>query len=169
MWLWPIGLLSCIYYIGIFYNTKLYAEMMLQLYYISVSVYGWVHWLKKIKTEEAKEIELPVTKIKSKQMGMYSIVLLFIYIALYGALQKFTDSPTPGWDAFVTAGSLVATWLLARKILENWLLWIFFDGIAIGIYIYKDLLITAILFVIYTTMAVIGYWNWRKDIIKVQV
>jgi nicotinamide mononucleotide transporter len=98
-------------------------------------------------------------------IGLISVVIFAIYSYI---LIHFTDSPLPKADSFTTALSIVATWMLARKILENWLLWIVVDAASAGMYFYKELYPTAILFVVYTVMAVIGYWQWRKTMNETQ-
>jgi nicotinamide mononucleotide transporter len=79
-------------------------------------------------------------------------------------LINFTDSEIPYWDAFTTAGSFVATWMLARKIIEHWLIWIIVDSVSLGLYIYKGLYATVILFAVYTLLAVMGYIEWKKEL-----
>jgi nicotinamide mononucleotide transporter len=91
---------------------------------------------------------------------------LLLTIALSFILIYFTDSPLPVWDAFTTAGSIVATWMLANKILENWLFWIIIDLISMGLYIYKGLYPTVVLFFVYSVMAVFGYIQWKESLTK---
>lgn len=136
--------------------------MGLQVYYIGVSIYGWYFWVFGNKqTAGAKEV--PVTQVNSKGILHYSLIFLALYISIYLILRYFTDSPIPGWDSLATAMSLVATWMLAKKILENWIVWIVADAICIGISLYKDLYFTSALFVVYTIMAYVGYLNWKKS------
>lgn len=162
LWLWPVGLLASGFYILVFYFSKLYAEMGLQVYYIGVSIYGWYFWIYGNKASgETKEI--PVTHVNSKGIFIYSAIFLSLYITIYLILRYFTDSPIPGWDSLATALSLVATWMLAKKILENWIVWIVADAMCIGISLYKDLYFTSALFVVYTIMAYVGYLNWKKS------
>jgi nicotinamide mononucleotide transporter len=85
-------------------------------------------------------------------------------LLIWYILKEFTDSPVPMADALATALSIVATWMLARKILEHWLLWIFVDAFSVGLFLYKQLYPTVVLFVIYTVMACIGYIEWKRDL-----
>jgi nicotinamide mononucleotide transporter len=87
---------------------------------------------------------------------------LVIFILIWFVLEYYTDSTIPIPDALATAMSIVATWMLARKILEHWLVWIFVDTFSIGLFWYKDLMPTVFLFVIYGTMAIVGYTEWKK-------
>ncbi len=161
--LWVFGFLCSLLYVIVFFQAKFYADMSLQFYYLAVSVYGWFSWKGK---SENSEPTLAISKTNLKS----GIVLLFIAVAIYFlyfyVLSKFTDSPLPRADSFTTALSIVATWMLARKKLEHWLLWIIVDSVSAGLYIYKGLYITSILFGIYTIMAVVGYYQWRKSYLK---
>lgn len=136
--------------------------MGLQVYYIIVSLYGWYYWVKGKKKED--EIEIPVTRINLRNAGYYTLIFAALYSTMFFILYRFTDSPIPGLDSLATALSLVATWMLAKKILENWLLWIIADALCIGISYYKDLYFTSVLFGIYTIMAFVGYYRWKKDL-----
>jgi nicotinamide mononucleotide transporter len=94
------------------------------------------------------------------------IILIFIllFAVISNVLKKFTDSPIPYWDAFTSSLSIVATWMLARKKFEHWFLWIVIDTISIGLYLYRELYPTTLLFIAYAVMAVVGYFEWRKDL-----
>ena len=92
------------------------------------------------------------------------IATLFLTIISGYILTNFTESTLPWWDAFTTSASIVAMWMLARKILENWLFWVVIDLVSMGMYIYKGLFPTVVLFFVYSTVAIVGYFEWRKDI-----
>ena len=157
--LWIFGFLSSALYIVVFFQTKFYADMSLQFYYLVISVYGWFNW-KYGKPNTGQE--LPATKITKRlilQLGASSIL---IYVIYYLVLAKFTDSTIPKADSLVGMLSVIGTWMLARKLIENWLVWIVADGIATGLFFYKGLYPTAVLFIIYTIMAIVGYWQWKK-------
>jgi nicotinamide mononucleotide transporter len=136
--------------------------MGLQVYYIGVSVYGWYYWMFGNKQTVGPK-EVPVSRVNSKGILNYSGIFLALFITIYIILLYFTDSTIPGWDALATALSLVATWMLAKKILENWIVWIVADALCIGISLYKVLYFTSALFVVYTIMAYVGYQNWKKS------
>jgi nicotinamide mononucleotide transporter len=159
--LWFFGFLSSAFYIVVFFNTKFYADMSLQFYYLIISIYGWFHW-KYGKPDS--EHELTATKISHRlilQLTLSSFIIYFIY---YIILAKFTDSTIPKADSLVGMFSVIGTWMLARKLVENWLVWIVADGIAAGLFYYKGLYLTSALFIIYTIMAVIGYQQWKKQL-----
>jgi len=161
IWLWPLGLLTSATYVFVFFSSKFYADMGLQVYYVLISIYGWYWWLKG--GQKFRDNILPVTHIKKKTAIILSSVFLTVFLILWYVLVRFTDSPVPLGDAFTTAVSIIATWMLARKIIEHWVLWLIADVVSIGLYIYKGLFPTVILFVFYTVMAVIGYREWRRS------
>ena len=167
IWLWPLGLVTSVLYIFVFFKASFYADMSLQFYYVFISIYGWIHWLKDARGNEAgngKEL-----KVKSIGVNYYAILIVITFILTFAIgifLSRFTDSPLPYWDAFTTSGSIVATWMLARKILDNWIFWIVVDFTAMGTYIYKGLYPTVILFFVYTLLAFIGYRQWKKEMLK---
>jgi len=161
--LWIFGFLSSALYIVVFFQTKFYADMSLQFYYLVISIYGWFNW-KYGKPDSGNE--LPATKTTRRlavQLSISSIVIYFIY---YLILAKYTDSTIPKADSLVGMLSVIGTWMLARKLIENWLVWIVADGIATGLFFYKGLYLTSALFIIYTIMAVVGYLQWKKSIDK---
>ncbi len=157
--LWLFGLLSALMYIYIFFESKFYADMTLQFYYVGVSIYGWISW-KSRKTKSG--MDLPVKWITHKQFIGLSLFSILVFLAYYFVLAVYTDSPVPIGDSVTTSLSITATWMLARKILEHWLLWVFIDAFSAYMYIEKGLHFTAILFVIYTFMAVLGYFQWKR-------
>ena len=159
--LWVFGFLSSALYIIVFYRTKFYADMSLQFYYLIISVYGWINW-KKGKQDSGKEI--PTTRTSKRLFIQLGIASILVYAVYYIVLARFTDSTIPKADSLVGMLSVIGTWMLARKLIENWLVWIVADGIATGLFFYKELYLTAFLFIIYTAMAVVGYLQWKKTI-----
>jgi nicotinamide mononucleotide transporter PnuC len=157
--LWFFGIVSSLFYIVVFYQTKFYADMSLQFYYVFISIYGWINWEK---AKEQTGMELPVRNVSRRLWANLSIATLVIYYIYYLILSRYTDSTIPKADSLVGALSIIGTWLLARKYIENWLVWIIVDGFCVGLYVYKGLFPTAVLFVVYTVLSVDGYWQWRK-------
>ena len=157
---WPTGLLTSALYVYVFFQSKLYADMGLQMYYVLISVYGWYFWLKG-GSNNGKQ-EAPVVRAPKKLYAILALASVVIYVAIYLILSNFTDSPVPHMDSLTTSLSIIATWMLARKMIEHWLIWIFVDAFSIGLYIYKDLWSTTVLFAVYTVMAYIGYRQWIK-------
>lgn len=158
---WPIGLLTSVLYVWVFFVSKLYADMGLQMYYVAISIYGWYEWLFGNKTNHSEPIQ--VSRITLKLSIVLSVISFFLFLLIWFILKNYTDSPVPLADSLATALSIVATWMLARKILEHWLVWIFVDAFSVGLFWYKDLLPTVVLFVVYTVMAYIGYREWKQE------
>ncbi len=159
---WPTGLLTSALYVIVFFQSKFYADMGLQVYYVVISVYGWYYWLKGGKNKD--ENRVLVKSVSSKLRIKLTISTVIIYFTILFILIRFTDSDVPFMDSMTTALSIIATWMLARKYIEHWLIWIFVDLFSSGLYVYKNLWPTAVLFIIYTTMAVFGYYQWKEDI-----
>ena len=163
--LWIFGFLCSALYVVVFFNSKFYADMSLQLYYLGVSVYGWISW-KSGKLHTGKE--LPIKRANIRQtifLSAFTIAIFFIY---YFVLAQHTDSPLPVADSLTTAISITTTWMLAKKLIEHWILWVIVDAVSAGLYFYKELYPTAILFIIYTIMAVAGYVEWKKETEKIR-
>ena len=160
IWLWPLGILTSVLYIYVFYTTRFYADMSLQVYYFFISFYGWYNWLFGKKGDSKISVQYAGRRLLLILLVLTSILTLIIAFIL----KRFTDSPLPWWDAFTTAASIPATWMLAGKIIENWLFWIVIDAVSAGLYLYKGMYPTVFLFIVYTTLAFAGYLNWRKDL-----
>ncbi|MDB5016259.1 MAG: nicotinamide mononucleotide transporter [Mucilaginibacter sp.] len=158
IWNWPIAIISVAIYIFIFFDTRLYADMGLQVYFLIMNVYGWYYWSKKPASEE----KTPVMRVTQKEM-IFSAIAVVVFTFILGSVLKYTAASYPFIDSFCTACSLVAQVFLARKVLENWLIWIFVDIIYVGVYIFKGLDLTAIMYAIYVGIALLGYIDWKKD------
>ena len=163
LWLWPVGLITSAVYIIVFFKSGFYADMALQGYYVVISIYGWWHWISG-RTNNSDKHKLPITRLKKQLAIILSAVTLALWFAMWLILSKFTDSQVPIGDSFTTALSIVATWMLARKILEQWWVWGVVNAISLSLYLYKGLYPTAVLFVFYTAMVVVGYIEWKKNL-----
>ena len=161
-WYWLTSILMVLLYIYVFYNAKFYADMSFQFYYLAVSIYGWYLWLTK-RGDSNSDTRYTVNKLNGKQWAISLIVSQILFAGIYFILKCLTDSPIPAGDAFTTALSIIATWLLAKKYIENWLFWIVVDAVSTALYIVKGLYPTAILFAVLTVLAVVGYFKWRKE------
>ena len=162
--LWVFGFLSALFYAVVFYNAKFYADMSLQFYYLAVSVFGFVSW--KFGHQHNTKQTLLIRTSTFKHLMYLFLSAFAIFLLYYFVLVNFTDSPIPIADSVTTALSIVATWMLARKRIEHWLLWIFIDAFSAVLYVQKGLYTTAVLFFIYTIMAIVGYFSWRKLMLK---
>ena len=159
IWNWPLAIISVTIYIFIFYNSNLFADMGLQVYFLAVNIYGWYFWSQK----PSSETKAPVTSIKKREILLSALAILIFTFLLGWALFNHTTASYPYLDSFCTACSIVAQFFMARKVLQNWLLWVFVDVIYVGIYILKDLHLTAVMYAIYIVIALIGYMDWKRE------
>ena len=165
IWLWPFGILSSALFIWIFLSSKFYADMGLQVYYLGISIYGWIYWLRGGRRGSGVE-RLPVVRISTNQICLLTGIGIALFFGIVAILKFFTDSDVPWGDGFTTAASIVATWMLARKILEHWLVWILVDFVAAALYFYKGLFPSSGLYVIFAVIAVLGYFQWKRELIN---
>lgn len=154
----PTGMISTLIYVYICFNFKLYADMGINAYYFSMSIYGWYIWSRPSNGK----VELPVTWLKNK--GIITSIAIFCvsYGVLYYVLANFTDSDVPYWDSFTTASAFVGMWLMAKKKVENWIAWIITDIVSVPLYYYKGLMLTSFQFLFFTVLATIGLIEWIK-------
>lgn len=158
IWNWPLAIISVGIYIFIFFDARLYADMGLQFYFLGMNIYGWYYWSRKPATEK----KTPVMRITRREV-LLCVIAIIIFTFILGSVLKYTPASYPYIDSFCTACSLVAQVFLARKVLENWLIWIFVDIIYVGVYIFKGLDLTAVMYAIYVGIALLGYIDWKKD------
>ncbi|HCC32105.1 MAG TPA: nicotinamide riboside transporter PnuC, partial [Marinilabiliales bacterium] len=134
---WSFGIVSSVLYLFVFLQSKIYADMILQAYYVIMGFYGWIHWAR-MDTNNQKE-ELPVSKISMRQASVIGGITLVTFFCIAYFLIHFTDSPVPWVDAFTTSLSFTATWMLARKILEHWIIWVIVDLVSVGLFFNRGL------------------------------
>jgi nicotinamide mononucleotide transporter len=165
IWNWPFAMISTGIYIYIFAQEALYADTLQNIYLFAINIYGWYYWSR----QPANVPKLPVVRITSKQIiilllvaALVTPVLGFLLISMAPILH-YQPAAFPYLDSFCTVISLTAQVFMARKVLENWLIWIFVDIIYVGIYSVKGLQPTAIMFGVYAVLALIGYLDWRKE------
>lgn len=161
-WYWGVSIVMVSMYIFVYIEAKLYADMSLQVYYLIVGFYGWWAWLFGKKVKESRK-SIPVSVTSNKQWIYISLFSVGSFFGIAYILIHYTNSDLPWWDAFTTALSFAATWMLARKKLENWIIWIVVDITSSVIYFYKGLYPTMGLFIFLSGMAIIGYQAWKKD------
>jgi len=181
IWLWPVGIITSAVYIWVFFTGKLYADMSLQWYYLVISVMGWYWWLKGsglraqgsgqespleggeggVLNNSGKE-KLFVTRLNLKTGITLGVLFIILFILMWQVLDRFTDSPVPAWDSFITSLSIIATWMLARKIYEHWFLWIVVNIAAAALFFTRGLFPTVILYIVYCAMSFVGLIEWKK-------
>jgi nicotinamide mononucleotide transporter len=159
IWGWFWAIISSALYAYVFYKTKLYSDMELQFAFIAFSIYGWWHWLHG---GQLAANSLPVAGTPQRFL-LPVFLLICVAAAVLGYLhQKYTDASLPYLDSTLTATSLAAQWLMARKYIENWLLWIAANIVYIYMYYSKGLYGTSLLYVLLLAMAIKGYYDWLK-------
>ncbi|RPH31895.1 MAG: nicotinamide riboside transporter PnuC [Bacteroidales bacterium] len=164
IWLWPLGIITSAFYVYVFFVSKFYADMGLQVFYLVISFYGWWHWL--YGGNSTSKHELPITRTSLKQWIYLTLITIFLFGLMVFILKNYTDSPVPYGDSFVTALSITGTWMLARKLIEHWWIWVVVNLVSLVLFIWKDLYPTSILFFFYFTLAVYGYYQWKKEMVK---
>ena len=162
IWVWIVGAIMPMVHGLLYFHSGIYADAAMQLYYVAAGIYGLFVWLRGEKRSE-KRVDIQHTPKK----WIFSLVAVYVvlHISLYFLLTEFTDSRVPLFDSMSTALSIVAMWMLSRKLVEQWLVWLVVDMISVGLYLYKGLPITAMLYMLYCALAVAGYMRWRKQVV----
>lgn len=160
IWCWPVGLINVSLYMYIFYDSNLFADFGLQVFYFVMTIYGWYQWKYGGKSNTG----LKVQKTTIRLWVLYFIVGAISNLIAGYLLATYTRASFPYWDSFVSVWGIIATFMQARKQLENWLVWIVIDLNCVAIYFYKELYITLILYFVFTLLAVAGYLQWRKTL-----
>lgn len=162
IWVWIVGAIMPMVHGMLYLQSGIYADAAMQLYYVAAGIYGLFVWLRGEKRSE-KRMDIQHTP----KQWIFSLVAVYVvlYISLYFLLTEFTDSRVPLFDSMSTALSIVAMWMLSRKLVEQWLVWLVVDMISVGLYLYKGIPITAMLYMLYCALAVAGYMRWRKQVL----
>lgn len=160
IWSWPTALVNVALYFVVFLEAKLYADMGLQVVYFALSLYGWYEWL--YGGENRTELHVSRT---SRPLGVRLLVIGAVSAVVLGTLlARFTDAALPYVDSATTSTSLVAQWMMTRKILENWAVWIAVDVVYVGMFIFKHLYLTAGLYAVFLVLAVMGFVQWKRSL-----
>ena len=164
IWLWPVGVIMPLVYIVICYQSKFYADMGIYIYYFFVSIYGWYIWSKSLKQTD----EILISHLPRRYLVKLATIFLITFAVIAFVLIRFTDSPVPYGDSFTTSLSILAMRMLAHKYIEQWLLWIVVNIVSTGLYFWKGLDTTAVLFIVYSIIPVFGYFKWKKMMVEQQ-
>ena len=162
VWSWPLAIVNVLLYAVVFYEAKLYADMGLQVVYAVISIYGWYEWLYGGENRT----ELKVSRTPRR------IVWLLVAIGALGAaalgtlLHRTTDASLPWLDSSLSSTSLVAQWMMTRKLLENWAVWIAVDVVYVGMFVYKSLYVTAVLYAVFLVLAARGWIEWKRSLAR---
>ena len=160
IWSWPTAIVNVVVYALVFYRARLYADMGLQVIYALLSLYGWYQWLYGGENDT----ELQVSRTTPQLGGRLAVIGLAGAGALGLLLRGATDALLPFMDSFLSSTSLVAQWMMTRKKVENWLVWIGVDVLYVGMFTYKHLYITAVLYLVFLVLALRGWIDWRRSL-----
>ncbi|MEW5914752.1 MAG: nicotinamide riboside transporter PnuC [Gemmatimonadota bacterium] len=164
IWNWPTAIINVSLYTIVFFQSRLYADMGLQVVYLVLSIYGWYHWLHG----GAQRTELKVSRASPRLLIILALLVAAGSYTLGATLASRTDAAIPYLDSALTVASLAAQWLMTRKVLENWLLWIALDIVYVPMFFARGLPATALLYSVFLVLAVLGFISWRRSYLTTQ-
>lgn len=159
--LWVVGIIMPALDVVLYWQSGLYGDAGMAIYYTLAALYGFAVWKFGRKRNQRAGEEMPITHMPSRLYLPATVFMAVAWIVIYYVLVRFTDSDVPIWDSFTNAVSFVALWALARKYVEQWLFWIVVDVICTGLYIYKGIPFKAGLYGLYVIIAIMGYRKWK--------
>ncbi len=160
IWNYPFGIAMVALYAIVFAQARLYSDMLLQFFFIVVNAYGWIAWTRHRAVSGAVVVE----GMTRGERWRWTLATTAIALVWGGLMHRFTDASLPWWDAAVAAASIAAQWLMARRKWENWVLWIAVDIGSIGLYLVKELWLTALLYLVFLLLAAWGLMDWRRRV-----
>ena len=166
IYLWIASIIMPAIYLFVYYNAGLYADFGINIYYLVIAIYGWAAWKYGFRlfgsNDKLKSEELPINHTPTKIWLKIATIYAILQLVIAWILIRFTDSSVPWADAFTTALSIIAMWMLARKYIEQWWVWLVVDVTSAALYIYKDLYFTATLYALYALIVFFGYRKWKQ-------
>lgn len=159
IWCWAAAAVSTSIYLFIMFEVRLYMESVLQLFYLAMAAYGWYQWRRHGQSQEVLQV---TTWPISHHLFAIATVVLLVFVSGH-LLTEYSDAALPHLDSFTTWGAVIATYMVARKILENWVYWFVIDAVSVGLYLNRGLVLTALLFVLYLVLIILGYRSWRAS------
>lgn len=158
-WGWPLAIVSSLMYGALFWRSRLYGEAALQGFFVVLAGWGWLQWLRG-RTASGEALTIQRLSPRGLALTLAACVLLWPATGLF--LRHFTDTDVPWWDAFPTALSLVGQVLLGRKLVENWLVWLAVNTASVGLFAYKGLWLTALLYSLFVGLSLVGWRAWQR-------
>jgi nicotinamide mononucleotide transporter len=162
IWSWPTAIINVGLYTIVFFQSRLYADMGLQVVYLTLSIYGWYNWLHG---GEQRTV-LHVSRATPRTLAVLAVLVIAGSLVLGATLHRHTNAALPFLDSALTVTSLAAQWLMTRKILENWLLWLAVDVVYVPMFISRGLIATAVLYAVFLLLAMLGYISWRRSYLQ---
>jgi nicotinamide mononucleotide transporter len=160
VWSWPTALVNAVMFVIVFFRAGLYSDFGLQIIYFVLSLYGWYEWLYG----GANHSELHVTRTPSRLWAIFAVIGLVSWVVLSAITSRLPNAALPYMDSALVTVSLIAQYMMTKKYLENWLLWIVVDVFYVGMFFYKKLNLTAFNYLVYLGLAVAGYLAWRRSL-----
>jgi nicotinamide mononucleotide transporter len=162
-WGWPLAIVSSVLYAWLFYASKLYGEGGLQLYFAAASAWGWWQWLFGKRVDAAGSSEPLMIARLGPRARVLTLCCWLVAWPLAGLLlARITDTDVPFFDAFPTVGSVIGQILLGRKFIENWSVWLLVNLASVGLFSYKGLWLTTLLYVVFAVLAAVGWIRWTR-------
>ena len=156
---WPLAIVSSALYFFLFWNSKLYGDASLQVFFVVIAFWGWWQWLRGT-ADDGGALKVRQLGVPARWKLLATLAVAWPTTGLF--LKTYTDTDVPWWDAFPTAASVIGQWLLGRKYVENWLAWIVVNVVSVALFAYKGLWLTVVLYAIFIVMSVFGWRAWRR-------
>lgn len=160
-WGWPLAIVSSLMYFALFWRSRLYGDAALQIFFAVVALWGWFEWLRGVRADGTA---LRVMRLTARGLLLSAAAGALLWPVTGWFLKTFTDTDVPWWDAFPTAASLVGQFLLGRKFIENWGVWIMVNVVSVGLFAYKGLWLTVALYAVFIALSAVGWRAWRQRI-----
>lgn len=158
IWCWPTSIVAVILTVWVYFKATLYAEMALQAYYLLAAIWGWLQW-SKVKNEQQS---VPVRMVSFSKLLPAILLTVCLGLIMGFLFHRYSDNDTPYVDSLLASFSLLATALMVKRVLQNWIFWVFIDAASVFLYLYKELYGFAVLFLVYTVLAAKGWTDWKK-------
>jgi len=158
----PFGIINVVIYVIIFFRSHLYANAGINAFFALMSIYGWYNW----KRPRPNTGRLSITVCSKREIVLNILAGVGFFFLIRWLLIRYTETRLPSWDAFTTAVYILAQWLLSRKKIENWILWILSDTVMIGICFVENLYFSSFQYLVFTIIATLGFLEWRIKLMK---
>lgn len=156
---WPLAIVSSLLYFALFWSHRLYGDASLQIFFAVIAAWGWWQWLRGT---DASGAALHVRRLSARARWMLIALFALAWPATGLFLRTYSDTDVPWWDAFPTAASVIGQWLLGRKYVENWAVWVVVNIVSVSLFAYKGLLLTVLLYTVFVAMSVVGWRAWAR-------
>ncbi len=157
-WGWPLAFASSLLYVALFWRSRLYGDGALQIFFAAMAAWGWLQWLRGVRPDGSA---LRVSRLSTRQRWSAAAACALLWPATGWFLKHYTDTDVPWWDAFPTALSVVGQFLLGRKFIENWLVWVVVNVASVTLFFYKGLWLTVALYSVFVVLSVVGWRAWK--------